>query len=172
MALHRLRLLKKLERTEVAISHLFILRSACGLTSRRGIIRLFLGGGHPTWQSMLRAQADASTVPVLLGVCEQNRAVPGSRWGVGGHKTQMFVEDDGGAVGAWHELGDIEELDRQLDTRGIREHGLKAGLQKAWPSIQRALTQSNAGHVLPPPKTKALCLCWRQSPLAVHSRTL
>ena len=62
----------------------------------------------------------------------------------------MFVEDDGGAVGAWHELGDIEELDRQLDTRGIREHGLKAGLQKAWPSIQRALTQSNAGQVLLP----------------------
>lgn len=57
----------------------------------------------------------------------------------------MFVEDDGGAVGAWHELRDIEELDRQLDTRGTREHGLKAGLQKAWPSIQRALTHPIAG---------------------------
>ena len=71
--------------------------------------------------------------------------VPGRRWGVGGHKTHMFVEDDGGAVGAWDTLADIEELGRQLDTRGIREHGLKAGLQKAWPSIQRAMTRLNAG---------------------------
>ncbi|KAK9843370.1 hypothetical protein WJX74_011107 [Apatococcus lobatus] len=66
-------------------------------------------------------------------------------WGVGGHNAQMFVEDDGGAVGAWDLLSDIEELDRQLDRRGIREHGLKAGLQKAWPSIQRGLTQSHTG---------------------------
>ena len=54
----------------------------------------------------------------------------------------MFVEDEGGALGAWDAMSDIEELSGQLDARGIREHGLRAGFQKAWPSIQRAFSRA------------------------------